>query len=119
MPRLAQTPRTSSKADIDQHTNAQSPYSPWCEHCVKGRAKDDCLRTFPGEFADSSVVRVSMDYCFFTEDEKHRETDHVDKATAQVSMTVLVLVETICWSMWAYNVQNKGSAEPSIAKQIL
>ena len=38
------------------------------EHCVKGKARDDAYCTVKGGFADSSVVRVSMDFGFLTEE---------------------------------------------------
>ena len=31
-----------------------------------------------------------MDYAFFTEDEQHKETEHSENVSAQVSVTVLV-----------------------------
>ena len=65
------------------------------------------------------MIRVSLDYAFFTEDEAHKDTEYVENIAAQVSMTVLVLTETRCRSFWAYTVQSKGALQPWIAEQIV
>ena len=76
---------------------------------MRGQAKDDAHRTVTGVYAGSSVVRVSMDYCFLTEDVKGKETEHKEEVNANVSMTVLVMSETLCRSIWAYAVCSKGA----------
>ena len=60
-PRVPRAPRTPSQQEIDDHEVAHCPFRSWCEHCVRGQAKDDPHRTVASEYADSSVVRVSMD----------------------------------------------------------
>ena len=65
------------------------------------------------------MIRMSMDYAFFTDDETYKETEHIEKVSAQVSMTILVMTETQCGSLWAYTVQSKGASEPWIAEQIV
>ena len=62
---------------------------------MRGQSKDLPHRQVKGEFADSLLVRVAMDYCFFTEDVVPEETEHVDKTTAGTSMAVLVFVESM------------------------
>ena len=62
---------------------------------------------------------VSMDFCFFTEGADARETEHVDTVTAKLSMTVLVMVETLCGRVWAYAVTGKGSSEQWVIDQMV
>ena len=66
----ARAPRTPSAADVKIHNAANYPCRSWCKHSVKDRGKDDCHRTVTGEFAESSITRVPMDYAFFTDDER-------------------------------------------------
>ena len=42
-----------------------------------------------------------MDYCFFTEDAQSTETDHEDSTKAKVSMTVLLMIQSLFRSLWA------------------
>ena len=58
-PRAARAPHVPSQQEIDEHDLTHCPYRAWCEHCVRGQAKDDCHRTVAGIYADSYVVRVS------------------------------------------------------------
>ena len=91
VPRAARAPHVPSQQEIDEHDLTHCPYRAWCEHCVRGQAKDDCHRTVAGIYADSSVVRVFIDYCFLTEDAKGQETEHKEEVNANVSMIVLVV----------------------------
>ena len=111
VPKTARSPHQPSQREVEEHEVTHCPPRSWCEHCVGGQSRDEPHRLVKGEFADSSVVRVAMDYCFFTEDVVAEESDHVDKTTARVSMTVLVFVESMCRSIWAYAVQSKGASE--------
>ena len=65
------------------------------------------------------MVLVSMDYCYLTEGVKASETDHTDNVAARVSMTMLVMIETLCRSVWAYAVQSKGATEDWLSEQIV
>ena len=113
------SPRLPGAREREEHELTHCPYRSWCEHCTRGQAKDFPHRTVEGEFAESEVVRVSMDYCFFTEDVNAKEDDeHVESVQAKVSLTVLVMAETLCRSVWAYAVSVKGSGEAWIAGQI-
>ena len=66
---------------------------------MRGQAKDDPHYAVAAEYADSSGVRVSMDYCFFTEDAQATETDREDSTKSTVSMTVMLMVESFFRSM--------------------
>ena len=46
-------------------------------------------------------------------------TEHVESVKATISMTVLVMVETLCRSVWAYAVSQKGAADAWVADQIV
>ena len=117
-PRAARAPHTPSQREIDEHNLVHCPYRAWCEACVRGQAKDDCHMTIKGSDAESSVTIVCIEYCFLTEKVKAREDEHVEEVKANISMTILVMVETMCRSIWAYVVEHKGSDE-WVAEQIV
>lgn len=109
-PRAARAPNKPSQREIDEHDLTHCPYRAWCEACVRGQAKNDCHMTIAGRpDAESSVTRVCIDYCFLTGKVKAQEHEHVQEVKASVSMTILVMLETMCRSTWAYVVEHKGS----------
>ena len=91
----------------------------WCDHCVKGQAKDRPHSVVKGMYADSSIVRVSMDYCFLSEDAESKDTEHETSETAKTVMTIMVMVETLCRSVWAYACESKGASEQWMVDQIV
>ena len=62
--KTARAPGKPTSKEVEEHELTHCPYRAWCDHCVKGQAKDDGHSTVKGDLADSSVVRVSLDYCF-------------------------------------------------------
>ena len=56
---------------------------------------------------------------FLTEDVNSPETEHKEEVKASVSMTVVVMAETLCRSIWAYAVRSKGASERWVAQQIV
>ena len=51
-------------------------------------------------------------------DAQSTETDHEDSTKAKVSMTVLLMIQSLFRSLWAYMVQCKGSTDEWLAEQI-
>ena len=74
-----------------------------------GKAKDSRHVTVQGEFAESSVTRVSMVYCFLKVDVSGQDGDHEVGEMAETSLTVLVMTETMRRSIWAYACEPKWS----------
>ena len=118
VPLAVKAPRLPSAREIEEHNLTHCPFRSWCPHCIKGQAKDDAHRVMQGDLAESDVVRVSMDYCFLTEGVSSEAIEHVESVSATISMTVLVMVETLCRSVWAYAVGQKGTADAWVAEQI-
>ena len=118
-PRAAKAPRAPSAREVESHELTHCPPRTWCDHCVKGQSKDLPHTTIRGELAESSVVRVSMDYCFLSEEVVAKSTDHSESETAKTVLTVLVLVETLCRSIWAYACESKGAGEQWLIDQIV
>ena len=113
-------PRLPSREERRLHELTHCPARPWCKHCVYGAAADYPHRTVVGEASKSEVPRVMLDYCFFKEDAIRSADEHTDKEEATVSLTALVMKETMCDSVWAYALKSKSVTEdPWIAEQIV
>ncbi len=117
--KTVRSPGRPSPREVEDHELTHCPYRAWCEHCVKGQAKDDAHSAITGEMAESSVVRVIIDYCFFQEGLTGKATDHEVSTTAKSSLTTMVMLETLCHSVWAYAVESKGASETWTTEQIL
>ena len=119
VPLVVRKPVTPSKKEIEEHELTHCPFRSWCEHCVRGQAKDSPHRTVAGELGQSDVTRVVLDYCFITEDVMHKTDDMQEVTQAKTSVTILAMVETQCMSVWGYAVESKGGAETWVTEQIL
>ena len=118
-PRAARSPAKPGAKEVEDHDLSHCPPRSWCVHCVKGQAKDFRHETVRGDYAESLVARVCMDYCFLTEGVKKTEDSNANVETAKTSLTVLVMTETECKSIWAYAVEVKGGSDPWIVEQIV
>ena len=73
-----------------------------------------------GEYAESSVARVLMDYGFLHEEETVKEGEHGSEVEAKIAMTVMVMLETACSSVWAYAIEGKGATSTDwLAHQVV
>ena len=117
--KAVRAPAKPTQKEVEEHELTHCPYRAWCDACVKGQAKDDGHPTVKSDYADSTVTRVIMDYCFFQEDVTAKITEHEGTTTARTSMTVMVVLETLCHSIWAYAVEAKGAGEAWISDQAI
>ena len=62
-----------------------------------------------GEYSESLVARVLMDYGFLHEEETTVEDDHGTEVENRTSMTIMVMLETMCSSTWSYAIEGKGA----------
>ena len=114
------SPGNPSAAERAEHELTHWPFRSWCDACVKGRATGQQHRNMVGEYAESSVARVMMDYGFLHEEETVTEDEHGQAKEAKVSMTVLVMLETLCSSVWAYATEGKGAVSVDwVAQQVV
>ena len=118
--RAATDPGQPTQAERDEHNLTHFPLRPWCRACVLGRAKDAPSRKVKGLFAETVLPRVRMDYCFLTENVEKEEGEHGEKDSvkADTSITVAVMQESLCRSVWAYAVESKGSMEMWMVQQV-
>lgn len=118
--RAASDPGQPTKAQREEHDLTHFPFRPWCRACVMGRAKDAPSNKVKGLFAETVLPRVRMDYCFLTED-GDKSGDKAEDGEAMASgttMTVAVMQESLCKSVWAYAVESKGATEEWLVQQV-
>ena len=102
-------PGTPSARERAEHELTHWPLRSWCPSCVKGRATGQQHRSMKGEYSESLVARVLMDYGFLHEEETTTEDDHGTEVESKISLTVMVMLETMCSSTWAYAIEGKGA----------
>ena len=104
--RAAADPGQPTWAEKEEHQLTHFPFRSWCRACVLGRAKDAPSRKVRGLFAEAALPRVRMDYCFHTESIEHEEGEEGEgqSTKAESSITVAVMQESLCRSVWAYAV---------------
>ena len=63
-------PREPTAEERREHELTHVPYRNWCEHCVKGRGKEEACRKRAEE--ESGVPEIHMDYMFMGEEHGDR-----------------------------------------------
>ena len=61
-PQSLKVPYAPSARERAEHNITHCPPRRWCDHCVKGQSKDARHVTVKGEFDESDIPRVNMDY---------------------------------------------------------
>ena len=113
-------PGNPSAKERAEHELNHWPYRSWCEACVKGRAVGQQHRSMKGEYAESLVARVLMDYGFLHEEEVTVESEHGQEVESKTSMTIMVMLETLCSSVWGYAIEGKGAVSVEwLAQQVV
>ena len=64
-------------------------------------------------------MRICRIICYLTEGVHASESDHADKVAARVRMTILVMIKTLCRSVWAHAVQSSSATEDWASEQIV
>ena len=106
-------------AQREAHELTHFPFRRWCEHCVRGQATGDQHRSVSSDMKMSTVQRLHMDYGFLKEDGAKTEDEHGVEESARLSLTMLVTLETLCGSVWAYALESKSAVvEKWVATQI-
>ena len=60
--RLVRDPGQPSQAEVDEHNVTHIPYRPWCEWCVRGKAKRSPSRRVCGTYSQHAHAKVRVDY---------------------------------------------------------
>ena len=55
-------PKAPSASEREKHEVTHLPHQGWCEHCVRGRSREDAHRR--AGVQEREVPTVSLDYCF-------------------------------------------------------
>jgi hypothetical protein len=105
--RVAREPGAPRKQDRAVHNVTHCPYRSWCKHCVRGRATGAQHRSIVGEAKESQVARVMMGYGFLKKGDTREGDEHGASSKAEWGMTILVMLGTICTSVWVYALDGK------------
>ena len=71
-------PRAPMAEERRIHGLTHCPYRSWCEHCVRGQRAEYPHRSVVGPTGESTVTRLIMDCCYFTEGERRKEDDNTE-----------------------------------------
>ncbi len=52
--KAVRAPKMPTPKEVEDHELTHCPYRSWCEHCVRGQAKDDQHRTVKGPEKDTA-----------------------------------------------------------------
>ena len=120
-PRSARDPGQPSPLEQEEQEMTHIPFRPWCEACVRGKSKRKPSRRLTGEYAHDQCCRVRMDYAYLTEELEAESGEHgeAESTKAGATLTMLVVQESQCRSVWAYAVESKGTSEDWLPLQIL
>ena len=107
--KIIRDPGTPTPAQRAAHEATHYPFRSWCGPCVKGRATGQAHRSL-GEKATSTITRVGMDYGFIQEEQMvEKDEENGQKELVKFIMTILVMTETLCDSVWSYALEGKGA----------
>ena len=109
-PRCLPCPGAPSAAERLAHELVHWPYRPWCEWCVRGRAVGPNSKKVPAANRESSVPRALLDYAYLQDEVIEDDGEFSTSDVVKLSMTILIMFETLCESVWVYAVQAKGFA---------
>lgn len=107
-PRVIREPGQPTEKHRREHEMTHVPYSCWCPHCVRGRAKGRMRRRVANQ-EGLDIPRAAIDYCFFTRKGAKTDKDVGDKEKddPNKSQTVLVMKEATTHMVGAYPVDKK------------
>ena len=118
-PRCLPCPGNPTKEERLAHELTHWPYRPWCEWCVRGRAVGPNAKSIPADKRAALIPKAHMDYAFLQDEVIEEESEMGQEEAVKKSMTIMVMVETLCGSVWAYATRGKGYAsDPWLPRKI-
>ena len=77
-------PAIPSPAEVAEHELTHMPVKPWCEHCIRGRGRDEVHSKT--DHVDQVVPVIEMDYYYLTE--KPEKPDRASASAAAANAAV-------------------------------
>ena len=112
-------PGAPTAAERSAHEIAHWPYRQWCEWCVRGRAVGPNSKKIPAANRETLIPKAHLDYAFLQDEVIEDNGEFGESASVSTSMTMLVMVETMCDSVWTYATNAKGYAsDPWLPKKL-
>ena len=94
-----------SRKEREEHEVTHCSYRNWCEHCVKGRGREDGHHRKTSVHERPEIPTIAMDYCFMGKEDKK-------------PLTILVIKDNDSKAMKAFSTSQKGSSDGDIVKKI-
>ena len=116
-PLVARSPQSPTKQEREEHNVSHLPFRSWCEHCVKGKSKEDAHRRKErrGEKEEDHMPSISMDYCFYSQG----GTGNAQGNEEPSGSTVLVIRDRDTKSTYSHMVHAKGPGNGWIVDRIV
>ena len=112
-------PGNPSAAERAAHEVTHWPYRPWCDACARGRAVGPNSKKIPDDKKQTTVPRAHLDYAFLQDEVIEEDSEFEQAGAVGISMTLMVMMETLCGSVWAYATSGKGfAADPWLPKRV-
>ena len=77
---------------------------------MRGRAVGPNARSVPADRKIALIPKAHMDYAFLQDEVIEDASEMGQEEAVKKSMTILVMVETLCGSVWSYATTGKGYA---------
>ena len=95
-------PGGPSAAERLLHEVTHWPYRPWCEACVRGRAVGPNSKKVPDDKKQTMIPKAHLDYAFLQDEIIEDDKVGDESEVVGFSMTIMIMLETLCGSVWAY-----------------
>jgi hypothetical protein len=105
-------PCMPSKEEVTTHERTHLPFRNWCQHCVRGRARDDPhIKQDPDR--ERGVVKLSVDYMFMHEKES---AGGRPAAVQGEGLPIVILKGSPNKEIFSFAVPNKGDSEYAVRR---
>ena len=113
-PVLRKGPVMPSKQEMEEHMATHIPYRDWCEHCVRGRGRNDPHRSGGDDRRQDPTPTVSMDYGFLL---TKMASEEDESAESEQCGPMLVMKDHKEGNIFAMVVPAKGVPRPWVPKR--
>ena len=109
-PRPGRIPRNPTQQEIEEHLPLHIPYRDWCAICVKAAGIHDPHRAHKDTSEERLGTTVSLDYCFFGEDEAEGDWDDSSNG-----LKILIMHDDSTDVKWVTEMKHKGANEDVVS----
>ena len=116
-PVLRRSPASPSRQEVEEHMATHIPFREWCEHCVRGRGRNDPHKVGADDRREDPVPTIAMD-CGFMRSKEGGGAEPGEQPDSEQCGPMLVVKNRKEGNMFATIVPAKGAAAPWICKRV-